>query len=98
MAIIVEGEKQKSPLTAIIVAGLVVIALVIGSYLLFFSSAPAIQNIIVPPDLQSIAQASKIDTSVVQSLTSSSTYSNLKSSVPAQQLSGYGRSNPFQPY
>jgi hypothetical protein len=98
MAIIVEGEKQKNPLVAIIIVIIALIVLIGGSYYLFFSPAPAIQNIIVPPDLQSITQVSKIDIGIIQSLTSSSTYTNLKSLVPAQQINGYGRSDPFQIY
>jgi flagellar basal body-associated protein FliL len=98
MAIIVEGEKQKGPLSTIIILIVVVIVLAVGSYYLFFSPAPAIQGIIVPSDLQSIAQVSKVDINIIQSLTSSATYNNLKSTLPAQQLSTSGRSDPFQIY
>ncbi|MCL4405319.1 MAG: hypothetical protein M1361_02085 [Patescibacteria group bacterium] len=98
MAIVVEGEKQKSPITTVVVVIIVLIIVAFGSYYLFFSPAPAIQNIVVPADLQSIDQTSKIDISVVQSLASSTAYTNLKVLVPPQQVNGYGRSDPFQPY
>lgn len=94
-----QGDKQRNPMSAVIIAVIAVVILGVGAYFLFFSSAPAIQNIIsVPPNLQSIAQASKINTSIVQSLPSSQAYTNLTSTVQAQQPSGYGRSDPFQPY
>ncbi len=99
MAIVVESEKKKSPTVAIAIAIIVIVILVAGTYYLFFSPAPAIQNIIVPRDLQSISQVSKLDVNgAVQSLTSSANYNSLKNTLPPQQVNGYGRSDPFQPY
>ncbi len=97
MAIVVEGEKQRSPLFAIIAAIVLVVVLGFGAYYLFFSPAPAIEKIIVSQDLQSISQVSKVNIDT-QSITGSSIYKTLVSKMPAQQLTGYGRANPFLPF
>jgi hypothetical protein len=94
MAIIVAGEKQKSPLAAILTILAIVIILVIGAYYLFFSPAPAIEKVIVPQDLQSISQVSKVSIDT-QAITESATYKTLVPKLPALQVSGYGRANPF---
>jgi len=97
MAIVVSGEKQKSPFFAILATGVIVIVLGVGAYYLFFSPAPAIEKIIVSQDLQSISQVSKVNIDT-QAITESPIYKTLVQKLPALQASGYGRANPFLPF
>jgi len=97
MAIVVAGEKQRSPLFAISATLVIALVVGVGAYYLFFSPAPAIEKIIVSQDLQSISQVSKVNIDT-QAITESPIYKTLVQKLPALQVSGYGRANPFLPF
>ena len=97
MAIVVAGEKQRSPLFAISATLVIALVVGVGAYYLFFSPAPAIEKIIVSQDLQSISQVSKVNIDT-QAITESPIYKTLVQKLPALQASGYGRANPFLPF
>jgi len=98
MSIIVEEEKKEGVSFTLLIVGLVLTVAVIATYYLFFIPVPGIEKIILPPELESIEEISKISLDV-EKIDNSSVYKLLdrKNAVPPEFGTSY-RLNPFLPF
>ncbi len=88
------GEDRNTKLMIRTIGGVVVvIALVIATYILFFTTPPQIE-VIAPPEVQTISQISEIDLDP-STVINSPEYKALKEHVPPPVLGEFGRANPF---
>lgn len=97
MAILIEQEKNNSPIFTTTIVIVAVFILTLGTYFVFFKPTPGIEKATVSTEMQSVAQVSKISFDV-SSVTDSPVYKSLKQLVssPASTLSG--RQNPYAPF
>ena len=96
MAISVGEERNTKMMMKIVAGAIVVVALVVATYILFFTKPPQIE-VFAPPEVQTISQISEIsvDPSVV---INSPEYKALKEHVLPPNLGEFGRTNPFARY
>ena len=95
MAIIIEEEKKAIPWFPIIVGILIVLALGMGTYYLFFAPTPAIE-VVLPPALKSAEVLATIDidpTSVINSRS----FRSLRVYTGLPSVGELGKANPFLP-
>ncbi|HUY69750.1 MAG TPA: hypothetical protein VMU70_01915 [Candidatus Tyrphobacter sp.] len=95
MALILEEEKKESNTFAFIAIAVVAVGFAVGAYLLFFSPAPLVGEIL-PPSIQTISTISNVKLDV-SPIIGSQAYRNLNtSSTLGTPLVGQtGKSNPF---
>lgn len=96
MAILTEegGKKINWFLWSII--GVILLAIFLGGYYLFFTASPLIE-VVLPQSLQAVEQltAAQIDPSKI---TSHPRFSSLKTYAPPLTIGQIGRANPFLPF
>lgn len=98
MSIIVEEEKKEGVSFTLLIVGLVLVIALVATYYLFFIPVPGIEKIILPPELESIEEISKISLDV-EKIDNSSVYKLLdrKNATPPEFGTSY-RLNPFLPF
>ncbi len=96
MAIVIEEQQQKnSGLLTEVIFGIIIIALIIAVYLVFFSPAPLVEKAL-PPNISEIQNVS-LD---ISPLNNYSVYEMITatSGIGAPNATTTGRQNPFQPF
>jgi len=93
MAITVEQGKSKKGLFGLVSVVSVVIALLIATYVLFFTETPQIE-VFVPSEIETISQISEVDIDP-SAIINSQEYKALKEHVLPPELGEFGRKNPF---
>jgi len=93
MAITVQEESTRRGMMRLIIGAVLVAALFIATYVLFFTKPPQI-DVIAPREIQTISQISEINVSPT-SLTNSPEFRALDEYIPLPVPGQYGRSNPF---
>lgn len=96
MAISIEQEKKKVKWLNIIGAIIIVGAIFIGSYFLFFRK-PELIEVVVPGQFQDLSKLSQVKFNP-QELLSSPKFKILRQFQVKTQPETPGRSNPFQPF
>lgn len=95
MAIIIEEEKRKINWFAAIVIVLVLAALFVSIYYLFFSKTPFIEKIVpLQPELQSLNQLSNIKFDPVL-IADSGVFQVLRKYINPIEIGPTGKDNPF---
>jgi len=95
MAFAFQEESNKNILTITIVVS-VAVAVVGGAYMLFFTKAPLI-DVVVPPEVGSVSELSKVDFNA-NDFSNSSVFSSLRRQVSEAEAGPAGRTNPFSPF
>lgn len=96
MAINIEGSSTtRSGLVPLVVGVVVVIALIVLTYFVFFSQAPLVE-VLAPQELETISEISAIEIDP-KTVLNSPEYTFLDSRTSEPDLSGleFGRENPF---
>lgn len=93
MAIAVERESTRKGMFRIATGIVLIVALFVATYVLFFTTPPQIE-VLAPPEVQTISQIAEINVSPV-TLTNSPEYRVLDEYIPLPALGEYGRNNPF---
>jgi len=96
MAFSFKQESNKSWLN-ITVGAILVVAILVGAYLLFFGPTPLVTDVGVPSELEDIASLSKIKFSSAD-FADSAVFTSLRQHVSAAQPGPAGRENPFAPF
>ena len=89
-------EESNKNLFTITIAVSAVIAVVGGTYMLFFAKAPLIE-VVVPPEVGSVSELSKVDFSA-SDFSQSAVFSSLRRHVSEAEAGPAGRPNPFAPF
>ena len=93
MAITVEQGSGRKGLFRLITGAVVVVALVVATYVLFFTTPPQIE-VFAPAEIQTISQISEIDIDP-SAIINSREYKALREHVSPPELGEFGRVNPF---
>ena len=96
MAFSFKQESNKSWLN-ITVGAILVVAILVGAYLLFFGPAPLVDDVGVPSELEDITSLSKIKFNSAD-FTNSEVFNSLRQHVSEAQPGPAGRGNPFAPF
>ncbi len=87
-----EGKKFNWTASIIFISALLFIS--VGSYLLFFTSAPAF-DLILPANVQSAAELSEVEAVKSEDITKNKAYSRMNQPVIRSVAPQSGRNNPF---
>jgi hypothetical protein len=93
MAFSFQSQSDTGSLWNIIGVAAIIVALVVGAYLLFFTEEPLV-DVIAPPELESISQLSDVDIEEGV-LADDPTYQQLERKVNDIETGEAGRENPF---
>ncbi len=96
MAISIEQEKKKTNWLNVILVIIIIGAIFIGSYFLFFKK-PELIEVVVPGKFQSLSKLSEVEFNP-QELLSSPQFKMLRQFQVETELPEPGRSNPFEPF
>ena len=93
MAITVERESTRKGMVRVISGVVLVIALFVATFILFFTEPPQIE-VLAPPEVQTITQISEINLDP-DTIIDSPEYEALEGYVLPPEPGDFGRSNPF---
>jgi len=93
MAITVEKESTRKGMFRVISGLILVIALFVATYILFFTKPPQIE-VLAPPEVETITQISEINLDP-GAIIESPEYQALQGDILLPELGDFGRSNPF---
>lgn len=97
MAILIEPEKNNSPIFTVVVVVIIIGILGFGTYFVFIKPTPGVEKATVSTEMQSVAQVSKINFDVTD-VTESAVYKSLKQQVGPPNSALFGRPNPYAPF
>lgn len=91
------NQQSNTNWVNIVVGAILVVAVVFGAYLLFFSPAPLIDDVAVPEELDDISSLSKINFSGTD-FAGNEVFNSLRQHVSEAEPGPAGRENPFAPF
>jgi len=96
MAISVGEGRDTKMMIRVVTGAIVIVALVVATYVLFFTSPPQIE-VFAPQEVRTISQISEINIDP-SAVTNSREYKALDEHIPLPILGEFGRVNPFARY
>ncbi|MDP3953745.1 MAG: hypothetical protein Q8P99_02920 [bacterium] len=89
-------QESNNNWTTIIVVSLVVGALAVGTYLLFFAKTPLIE-VVSPPEVEDVSELSQVNFSTTD-FSNDPVFTSLRRHVSEAEAGPAGRENPFAPF